>query len=85
MITAKAGINGLSGDEALLVNERHRAALAGAAGALDEAMESVRCGGGEEITALHLREALDLLGEITGESATEDILNTIFSNFCVGK
>jgi len=85
MITAKAGINGLSGDEALLVNERHRAALAGAAGALDEAMESVRCGGGEEITALHLREALNLLGEITGESATEEILNTIFSNFCVGK
>lgn len=38
-----------------------------------------------EFIAMDLREALDSLGEIVGEVTTEDILNTIFSNFCIGK
>jgi len=85
MISSRAGVAGLSGDAALLVNERHRAAMAAAAEAVGAAIASVKNSQGEEITALHLREALDRLGEITGETATEEILNNIFSNFCVGK
>jgi len=38
-----------------------------------------------EFVIIHFREALDLLGKITGEVSSEDILNRIFENFCVGK
>ena len=39
----------------------------------------------EEIVLLRLRAALDAIGEVTGETLTEDILNQIFSTFCIGK
>jgi tRNA modification GTPase len=39
----------------------------------------------EEIILLRLRAALDAIGEVTGETLTEDILNQIFSTFCIGK
>jgi tRNA modification GTPase len=38
-----------------------------------------------EITAMELREALDRLGEIVGAVSTEDILERVFSEFCIGK
>ncbi len=38
-----------------------------------------------ELVAVDLREALQHLGEVTGETTTEDLLNQIFSNFCIGK
>ena len=41
--------------------------------------------GGFEFAALDLRQALDDLGQISGETVTDDILNTIFANFCIGK
>lgn len=54
-----------------------------------EALESVRLsaldGMSLDIIAPELREAVDALGGITGETATEDILRQIFSRFCVGK
>ena len=40
---------------------------------------------GEDISAMDLRDALDALGEITGEVTSADILNTMFASFCVGK
>jgi len=39
----------------------------------------------EEIISVDLRLALDKLGEITGETTSEEILNHIFQNFCIGK
>ena len=41
--------------------------------------------GGTEFAAVDLRQALNVLGEITGETVTDDILNNIFANFCIGK
>ncbi|MEE9117034.1 MAG: tRNA uridine-5-carboxymethylaminomethyl(34) synthesis GTPase MnmE [Calditrichia bacterium] len=41
--------------------------------------------GGIEFAAVDLRQALNVLGEITGETVTDDILNNIFANFCIGK
>ena len=66
-------------------NLRHKTALEGARKELDSFFESVQQRLPLEIQALHLRGAADLLGEITGAVTTEDILNRIFSEFCIGK
>jgi tRNA modification GTPase len=58
--------------------ERARAALARAAIAAAEGMPG-------EIVALELREALTVLGEVTGRTVDEDLLDRIFARFCVGK
>jgi tRNA modification GTPase len=73
-------------DGELLVLERHREALVSAAALLREAAELARCVPGEpELVAARVREALAALGAITGETATEELLDRIFAAFCVGK
>ena len=73
-------------DGELLVLERHREALASASSSLREAAELARSdGGAPELVAVHVREALSALGAITGETATEELLDRIFATFCVGK
>ena len=52
---------------------------------LKESRDTVGAGAGNEFVVVELRNALDALGLITGETATEDILNNIFSGFCIGK
>jgi tRNA modification GTPase len=57
---------------------------------VEEALEAVQRGieagaGAPEILALEIRDALEKLGEIVGETVTEDILDEVFSRFCVGK
>ncbi|QEG41443.1 tRNA modification GTPase [Roseimaritima ulvae] len=59
---------------------------------LDQAIEAIEqaravseAGGGEELVAAEMRIALTALGEVTGEIYTDDILDRIFSRFCIGK
>ena len=67
-------------------NIRHREALERSAGHLDTAAAQARSGDGFlDRMALELLAALAALGEITGQTATEEILERIFSRFCVGK
>jgi tRNA modification GTPase len=83
-IAARLGL--VEADGELLVLERHREALASAASSLREAAELARCeGGAPELVAVRVREALSALGAITGETATEELLDRIFATFCVGK
>ena len=73
-------------DGDLLVLERHREALVSAAALLREAADLSRHEPGEpELVAARVREALTALGVITGETATEELLDRIFAAFCVGK
>ena len=73
-------------DGELLVLERHREALVSGAALLREAAELARRPPGEpELVAARVREALTTLGAITGETATEELLDRIFAAFCVGK
>ena len=68
------------------VAARHRRCLEAAAEGLERAVELCRGGGGgEELLALELREALDSLGRITGATSPQDVLSAIFAEFCIGK
>lgn len=75
----------IASDSAVTVNTRHRYALQEADKALELAENSLRVGESPEFTDVPLREALDALGSITGRIDTEDILDRVFSTFCLGK
>lgn len=70
---------------ALLTNIRHRRALAQAAASMQEALAASIRSVDLEFIAMDLRGATDALGEITGVITSDEILNQIFSQFCIGK
>lgn len=74
----------LSG-EPVVDSLRQKNLLDRTAAALEGVILSVENGLPIDMTALDLKDALDALGEITGEITTEDILDHMFSRFCVGK
>lgn len=85
-IRARLVSPGFEVNESLVVtNIRHRTALRRAEASLTHASESVRKGLAGELAAMDLRVAADALGEITGTITTDDILERIFSEFCIGK
>jgi len=68
------------------INERHRNALERACNSLTYAVNGFeQQHTGLELIAQQLRVGLNTVGEITGRTATEDILNRVFSTFCIGK
>ena len=69
----------------VVTNLRHRNAIEDAASSLVRAVQALTGNQPIEILALELRDSLDRLGEIVGAVTTEDILNRIFSEFCIGK
>lgn len=69
----------------VVTNVRHVSALGSAKEALQRALQGAGQGLSEEFLSVDLRGALSALGQITGETTTDDILNEIFSGFCVGK
>ena len=71
--------------EVLLTRERHREAIRRTLGFLQEAHQSARNKVSQEFIALDIRGAMDALGEIAGEATADDILDRIFSEFCIGK
>ena len=70
---------------ARISSARQKAALTKAARALEDAQEAIESGVSLDMVAVDLSAALSALGEITGETTPEDILDSLFSNFCVGK
>jgi tRNA modification GTPase len=69
----------------LVSNIRHRDALSRSIKSLIKASETLGGGLPVEFAALDLRAAIENLGEVTGESVAEDLLEIIFSRFCIGK
>ncbi|MCG8353170.1 MAG: tRNA uridine-5-carboxymethylaminomethyl(34) synthesis GTPase MnmE, partial [Chloroflexales bacterium] len=74
-----------SGDAHLVSNPRHRDALDRAVLCLRAAVESQVRGLPTDLLAGDLTTALNALGEITGETVGDDLLDVIFSRFCIGK
>ena len=69
----------------LVTSERHRDALVRALEGMDRLKSTIEQGMPAEFIAADLKWSLNRLGEITGEVTTEDILERIFSEFCIGK
>jgi len=71
--------------DVIVSNLRHYEALTRARHALLLAMEGLRSNISSEFVSQDIRECLHYLGEITGEITTDEILENIFSKFCIGK
>jgi tRNA modification GTPase len=74
-----------SDDGHVVTSERQRTLLEAAAGGLARAAEGVETGAPTEVLALELREATQRLAEIVGETVGEEVLDELFSRFCIGK
>jgi tRNA modification GTPase len=69
----------------IIVNLRHKAALTQVKNSLSNAVEGLEEGTSLEFIAFEIRSALEALGELVGETTTEEVLNRIFEQFCIGK
>ena len=69
----------------LITHLRHRTALARAKDSLDQVLVSIERRMPAEFIAVDLRGAVNAIGEIIGETTTDDILDRIFKEFCIGK
>ncbi len=69
----------------ILTNTRQIVAVTKATQSISKALESISNGMGYEFTAFDLKEASTALEEIIGKVTSDDILNNIFANFCIGK
>lgn len=72
-------------DGDVVTNMRHIEALTNAHSALCRALDALNMGVPQDIASIDLNLAMESLGEITGQTVSEDIVSKIFHNFCVGK
>ena len=83
-LIAEKTVGELTLDKAYIIEERHYSALLRAEQSLNSAIENVGIFT-PDILAIDIKDAWDSLGEITGETANEQIINTLFKTFCDGK
>jgi tRNA modification GTPase len=69
----------------VMINARHQDALRRAREATLNSIAALRDELGLEIAAMELRIATNAIGEVVGKTTTEDLLDAIFSQFCLGK
>lgn len=78
-------LDALDASQALLVSERQRAAAAEAKAALGEALQALKAGMTLDAIGVGIDAAIDALYALTGERATEAVVDEVFAHFCVGK
>ena len=69
----------------IITNVRHKEAICSAENSIKKVEKTIKENIPIDITAIYFKEAIEELNKITGESVTEDIINEIFSKFCLGK
>jgi tRNA modification GTPase len=84
-ILEAVNLTGIGEESLLLTHERHVQAVETARQHLVSALEATRAGLPLEVLAVDLRGAWFALGEITGETVDEQLVNRIFRDFCIGK
>ena len=72
-------------NDILITNIRHKNIISKALENVKKANEALNLGMPIDIITIYIKDVLEDLGEITGEVVTEDIINEIFSKFCLGK
>ena len=72
-------------DQVYITNIRHKRSIEEAIESIDLVLQSIDNGMAEDFLSIDLVNAYEFLGEIIGESTDEDIINTIFAKFCMGK
>ena len=80
-----AGTDKLNPSEGILSNERQRTAVVNALRSVTEAKESLKNGMTYDAVTVSLEEAISAVLELTGERVSEEIVDRVFHNFCVGK
>jgi len=85
MVSLVTSGKGLHSESALITSTRHRESLRHAAAHLQASLASLHQQLPLDFVSIDLRAAYDALGEITGETASDDLLERIFSEFCIGK
>ena len=85
MVACVLGGKVTTSDALLVSNPRHKACLEQAEGHLEQALSSIQSQMPDDFITIDLTAALNALGELTGETVSEELLETIFSNFCIGK
>lgn len=85
MIEKIAGTEDFDPSAGIIANERQRNAIRNAVNSLYEAKESLVMGMTMDAITVSLQETIDYLLELTGEKAGEEIVDSVFHNFCVGK
>ncbi len=75
----------LNAESTIVANARHYEALLKASESLRAALHGLDTGVTGDFVAMDIRREITYLGEITGEIGTEDLLDSIFSRFCIGK
>ncbi|MDX9800983.1 MAG: tRNA uridine-5-carboxymethylaminomethyl(34) synthesis GTPase MnmE [Spirochaetia bacterium] len=85
-IAARIGAENITlDDKAVIDSQRQKKLIDDAHVSLENSLSAIRANMPLDVVAVDIRDALDSLGEITGEITTADILELMFSRFCVGK
>lgn len=84
---SKLFFNGIENSQStvMVTNARHVALLKKAQNSLDSVLEGISSGMPVDLVQIDMTEAWNLLGEITGESYEDELLDQLFSQFCLGK
>ena len=85
MVSLALGGHVVRSDAILVTNPRHKEALRKAQEHLNQARQAIEKSVPDDFITIDLTAAINALGEITGETVSEELLDTIFSRFCIGK
>jgi tRNA modification GTPase len=80
-----SGLDEAGSDLAVVVNRRHSEMVGRAVESLRKARDIIAGSGGDELVSFELREALSALEAVTGRNLSSEVVNRVFSEFCVGK
>jgi tRNA modification GTPase len=85
IVNLSVGEYGLEAKNTIIPNIRHKIALERCLELCATAIEAIRKEISFEFIAIDIQEAIDRLGEIIGDTVKEDVIDQIFSRFCIGK